>query len=449
MKQSMTKEIATYGCWPSTITSALVTQGLCHLNDPQLDGDCCYWLESRSEEKGRGVIMRQTKTGDTAEVTPKNVSVRTRIHEYGGGAYRVYKDSVFYVNDADQRIYQLAIGSSDEPLALTPEGDYRYADFCVDETREQLICVCEIHKTDQREPENCIVAVKLDGSSTTAFNVLVFGNDFYSNPRVSPDGGLLSWLTWNHPNMPWDNSECWIAEFSQLGLLSKHRKVAGGAADGSRNESVFQPQWSPTGELFFVSDRNLWWNLYHYDIQTKTIEPVLKMDAEFATPQWVFGMSTYGFLNSFTLFCCYTQNGRWQAGLIDTMTNHFTPLELNFTRLEAIACNDETDTAVFISASDDSLDSVVQWHNHSLKIIKTSGDLALDPAEFSLPETVEFKNTYKQTVQGFFYPPHNQHYRGQADSLPPLLVVCHGGPTGATGSLVTDASQSVKASERS
>lgn len=431
----MTKTISPYGSWPSTITSDILTQGINKLSEPQFDGEQCYWLESRPEQKGRTTIICRSPDGQQREVISEDFNVRTRIHEYGGGSYRIHQGVAYFVNDSDQRIYTLDIeaNTAPPPIALTPAGDYRYADICIDERRAQLICVCEIHR-DNQEAENCIVAIKLDGSSTVAFNILAFGNDFYANPRVSPDGKHLSWMTWRHPYMPWDNSECWVAEISQLGLLQKHHKVAGGSDDGSRRESVFQPQWSPTGELFFVSDRNQWWNIYRYNLSSKTTDCIAKKNAEFATPQWVFGMSTYGFLNSFTLFCTYTEMGRWQAATIDTITGLFTPLKLPYSHISAIACNDESDTAVFLADNETQLSAVIQWQNHQLSTLTRCGQLAIAAEEFSQAEAITFYNNSQQAVHGFYYGPHNQHYKDRETALPPLLVICHGGPTGATNS---------------
>lgn len=448
---STNKTTAPYGSWPSSIKSEVLTQGVTGLNEPQLDGNNCYWLESRPEDKGRTVIVKRAASGEVVNITPADVNVRTRIHEYGGSCYRVHKGIVYYVNDADQRIYSLdttisQTGTPAQPVVLSPEGDYRYADICIDEERQQLICVCEIHKKtnatkadvkegvkESNEPENCIIGIKLDGSSTSGFSIIVFGSDFYSNPRISPDGVYLSWLSWNHPNMPWDNSECWLAELSSFGLLQKHHKVAGGV-DGSRNESVFQAQWSPTGELFFVSDRNNWWNLYRFNPNNKMTNCVLEMDAEFATPQWVFGMSTYGFLNSFTLLCCYTQQGRWYLAKIDTLTSQFTKMVIPYTSISSIYCNDETDSALFLGANETDLSRVVLWQNDKCSELKVSANLALPQAEYSKPQSLSFKNSQQQDVFGFYYPPHNTQYQADKGELPPLLVMCHGGPTGATSS---------------
>jgi dipeptidyl aminopeptidase/acylaminoacyl peptidase len=427
----MTKKVLPYGNWPSSITSEQLTLSSPKLSEPQVSSGSCFWLQSKPEEKGRTVIVRHTPSSGNQVITPKGINVRTRIHEYGGGAYLIHDNKAYFVNDDDQRIYCQDVDSQ-EAMPLTPQGQYRFADFCIDETRQQLISVCEIHKDENKEPENCIVAIKLDGSSTTALSMLVFGNDFYSNPRISPDGEHLSWLTWNHPNMPWDNSECWIAEVTSLGLLQKHRKVAGGTEDSSRQESIFQPQWSPTGDLFFVSDRNEWWNIYKYNVQTKVVDSVHEMSAEFGMPQWVLGMSTYGFLNSYTLFCTFTQNGEWHCALLDTLTQQFNLLDSAFTSFDAIACDDETDTAVFAAANSTSSDQIIQWHDHQWKQLSDSQSSSINEQEFSLPKAIQFQNQHQQKVHAFYYSPQNSQYEASGEALPPLLVMCHGGPTSAT-----------------
>lgn len=440
-----TKQALPYGGWPSTITSQTLTRGLSLLHEPKLVDGACYWLESNPDTKDFTVIMCKDKSGEIQAVTPATMNVRTRIHEYGGGGYCIHNGYAYFTNDSDQRVYRCALAQTTDnnqtAEVLSPEGPYRYADFCIDEQRQQLICVCEIHKKIKKEPENCIVTLKLDGSSTAAFNVLIFGNDFYSNPRISPDGEYISWLTWCHPNMPWDQSECWLAQFSSFGLLQNQLKVAGGEINtGIKNdegkntigESIFQPQWSPNSELFFVSDRSNWWNIERYNPSTKTRNKVHSMEAEFATPQWVFGMSTYSFLNSFSLFCCYSQNGRWYGATIDLLTSHFKVLDLPYSSIRSIHANDETDTAIFIASAYNQLDTIVQWHDHHIDTLRTSGELVTAAKEYSLPIAKSFSNKKSQEVHGFYYAPHNSQYEAPQDSKPPLLLMCHGGPTGAT-----------------
>ena len=431
----MSKESRAYGSWPSPISGEQLTQGSVRLSEPQINDLGRFWLSSRPEDKGRTTItFAPTGKNEQHDIIGADFDVRTRIHEYGGGSYLVDGEQVFFVNNRDQRVYAYHfLDHQAEPIVLSPEGAYRYSDFCVDPDRNQLICICEIHR-DDKEPKNCIISLKLDGSSTTGFNMLVFGNDFYSNPRVSPNGQFLSWLTWNHPYMPWDNTECNIAEFTPLGLLQKHQKVAGGyiGKEAQRLESIFQPQWSPTGELYFVSDRADWWNIYRYNTSTKLCQLVVEMNTEFGLPQWVFGMSCYGFLNSFTLFCCYNNAGEWQAGLIDTISRQMTPVELPYNSIEAIQCNDHTDTAVMIAANATQADCVIQWHDHRHEILAQSKSQTVEKNGIALAETITFNNDKDQAVHGFFYPPTHANYCGLDNTLPPLIVMCHGGPTAAT-----------------
>jgi len=433
----MNKQALAFGSWPSPISGEQLTQGAVRLSEPQINDAGSFWLCSRPEDKGRTTIIFQATGADPSqqrEIIPAEFNVRTGIHEYGGGSYLADGEQVFFVNHKDQRVYQYRfLDKGAKPIALSPEGNYRYADFCVDIERNQLICVCEIHR-DDKEPKNCIIALKLDGSSTAGFNMLVFGNDFYSNPRVSPNGQTLSWLTWNHPYMPWDNTECMIASFTKLGLLEKHYKVAGGyiSKDAQRLESIFQPQWSPTGELYFVSDRTGWWNIYRYNTNTKLCQLVFESNTEFGMPQWVFGMSCYGFLNSFTLFCCYNEAGIWRAGLIDTISKNMVPVALPFTAIEAIHCNDQADTAVMIAANAEQADCVILWHEHSHQVLAQSKSQDLSTGMIAMPEAISYHNSQNQAVHGFFYPPTHSDTQGLKDTLPPLIVICHGGPTAAT-----------------
>ena len=237
-------------------------------------------------KKGRNVIVKRTAGGEKFDLAPAPFNARTRVHEYGGGSYVVGDGKVFFSNFADQRLYWFPANA--EPVPITPEAELRYADGVVDRLRNRIICVREDHTVAEREPTNTIVSIELSGGEQT---ILVSGNDFYSSPRLSPDGSRLAWLQWNHPNMPWDGSELWIADVQADGSLVNKTLVAGGVS-----ESIFQPEWSPDGGLHFVSDRSGWWNLYRW--REGEIEPLCEREAEFGLPQWVFGMSTYGFVSA-------------------------------------------------------------------------------------------------------------------------------------------------------
>ena len=233
-------QVAEYGSWKSPITSELIVAGTIGLGQLALAGDITYWSEMRPEEGGRSVIVRRTPDGKVADVIPAEFNARTRVHEYGGGAYLAATDVVYFTNFKDQRLYRQCPG--EEPQPITPEADMRYADGVLDHRRGRIICVREDHTVTGREAANTLVALGLDGKASA--QVLVSGNDFYASPRLSHDGARLAWLTWNHPNMPWDGTELWVGELQPDGSLTKRECVAGGL-----EESIFQPEWSPDGVL--------------------------------------------------------------------------------------------------------------------------------------------------------------------------------------------------------
>ncbi len=255
------------------------------------------------------MLVRRAPDGKTADLTPPDFNVRTRVHEYGGAAYVVADGHIYFSNFADNRLYTQTPAS--EPRAITPAGPMRYADMQLDPMRDRIVCVREDHSPAQGQAANTIVGVRLMGGR--AGTVLVSGNDFYAAPRLSPDGSKLAWLTWNHPNMPWDGCELWVGDLRADGTVGRTRQIAGG-----REESIFQPQWSPDGTLYFVSDRTNWWNLYRWRNDTSdTVEPAHPMDAEFGEPHWVFGLSTYAVISADQLVCAYNARGEWQLALLD------------------------------------------------------------------------------------------------------------------------------------
>ena len=233
-------------------------------------------------------------------------SVRTRAHEYGGGSFAVSDGVVYFSNNRDQRLYRHDAGRPPSPITQAPVGAaadaLRYADGVVDRRRGRMVCVREDH-TGAGEAITTLVGVDLSGAM--APQVLVSGNDFYSTPRLSPDGDRMSWLTWRHPDMPWVATEAWVGDILPDGTIGSTRRVAGGP-----DELVFQPEWSPDGDLYFVSDRRSgWWNLYRE--RDGAIEPMAEADAEFGRPQWQFGMSTYAFESADRLISCFVRDGVW------------------------------------------------------------------------------------------------------------------------------------------
>lgn len=449
------KQVAPFGAWGSPITSDLIVSASVRLGEIALDGQDIYWSESRPEEGGRSVIVRRTPDGEVVDVIPADFNARTRVHEYGGGAFLVIDGVVYFCHFGDQRLYRQEPGA--EPQAITPEADLRYADGIVDRRQDRIICVQEDHTSSDREAVNRIVAIDLAGEHTQ--KILVEGNDFYAAPRLSPDGSKLAWLTWNHPRMPWDGTQLWVAEVTADGCLGSEVQVAGG-----QEESIFQPEWSPDGVLYFVSDRSGWWNLYRwrplgpsssrkqvnetgqdlesgpvasYGGEVEQVEAVCERvpeRAEFGVPQWVFGLSTYGFDSAQRLVCAYTVEGIWHLASVDLETGHLEPIKAPYSSLGGVRVG--PGYAVMIGGSPTEPSAIVRLDLESgnSQMLRRSSVLDLEPDYLSEPRAIEFPTERGLTAHALYYRPQNRDYTGPADERPPLLVISHGGPTSATSS---------------
>jgi dipeptidyl aminopeptidase/acylaminoacyl peptidase len=415
-------QIAPYGSWRSPITAALVATSGVSLNDVALDGDDIYWLEGRPAEGGRVVIVRRAANGTIADVTPPGFNVRTRVHEYGGAPYTVDQGVVYFSNFADHRVYRQQAGET--PTPVTPEAPLRYADMTVDHRRNRLICVREDHSGDG-EAVNAIVAVPLDG--TTPQQILVAGSDFYASPRLSPDGTRLAWLSWNHPNMPWDAAELWVAPLREDGSPGTAERIAGGPDD-----AAFQPEWGPDGVLYFVAERTGWWNLYCW--RAGNVEALCPMEAEFGLPLWVFSARTYAVESAGRLVCTYIERGEQKMATLDTQSGMLTPLTLPFSDFGFSGPRAADGRVVFIGASANTPSTLVMLDlaSDALMTIRRSMDIQIDPGFISTPQVVEFPTEGGVTAFGFYYPPHNRDFRAPEGEKPPLLVLSHGGPTSAT-----------------
>jgi dipeptidyl aminopeptidase/acylaminoacyl peptidase len=368
------------------------------------------------------VVVRRSADGQVKDVTPAPFNVRTRVHEYGGGSFLVADRTVYFSNFVDQRLYRQ--NADAEPQLITPETAMRYADGVLDRQRQCIICVCEDHTIAGREPINTVVSLSLEGGNP---QLLVYGNDFYASPRLSPDGSRLAWLTWNHPNMPWDGTELWVGELKADGSMGHVEKVAGGL-----DESIFQPQWSPDGNLYFISDQTGWWNVYRW--QDGGVEALTTMTAEFGKPQWLLGMSTYAFESASRIICTYTQQGIWYLASLDTTTGDLKPLETPYTEIGSLQAS--LGKVVFRASSSTESIAIVQLDltTGELEVLRRSSEVTIDPGYLSPPQAIEFPTADGQKAYALFYAPQNQDYTAPPGEKPPLLVKSHGGPTAAASS---------------
>jgi dipeptidyl aminopeptidase/acylaminoacyl peptidase len=422
---------APYGSWESAVSAGLIARGAVPLGQLDVDGQDILWLEGRPLEGGRAVLVRQAADGSREVVTPAGFNVRTRVHEYGGGAWLASGGTVWFSNFADQRVYRQERGGV--PVPVTPEPALptgaRYADGRLTPDGKRILCVRELH-AEGREAVNEIVALHAGSPAEPRIvepRVLVSGSDFYASPRISPDGRRLAWITWDHPRMPWDGTLLWVADLSADGTVSGARRVAGG-----ERESVFQPAWSPGGELHFVSDRTGWWNLYC--LRGGRAVPLAPAEAEFGVPQWAFGLSTYGFLPDGTIACAFVTNGKQNLGLLRPGSGTVTPLDLplcDFRYLRATASG----RLVFLGAGPASGPAVrtLDPATGAAEVLRAGLDFTVDAAAVSEAQPIEFPTEGGLSAFALYYPPVNPAFEGPAAELPPLIVLSHGGPTGMAG----------------
>lgn len=420
MTTSCSKQIAEYGTWVSPIKPDLLLGKSVGLGEIQYFNGSLYWIEMRPEEQGRYVIVKKDIHNEQKDLIPPPYNARTRVHEYGGASYLVCEVGVFFSNFSDQAIYWIDEQQSIKQLTDTP--DCRYADFIYDVNRNCLICVREDHRNKEIEAVNTIVSIDCETRQET---VLCAGNDFYSNPRLSPDGKKLCWLEWQHPNMPWDTTSLYQSDFDNDGQLVNIKLLAGG-----RNESVLQPKWNKNNELLYVSDKSNWWNLFHLNEVEQTC--LLPMDAEFAVPQWSFGEQSFDFIDQDTLIVSYWQKGIAKLAKLDLNQSSLTDIDVPFTDLESIVCHENK--CWFIAAAPQSFPAIIELDvtNNQYEVLRISNDINIDKAYLSSGQSIQYSVNDADEAYAFFYAPENPEFSAPANTLPPLIVMSHGGPTGAS-----------------
>ncbi len=411
-----------YGAWPSPVTAASVIEGGRGLASLSFDEDYLYWLESRPQEGGRPTVMRWPSGGEPEEILPAPWNARTRVHEYGGGSLLVANGQIWFSNFTDQRLYRLVPGQQPQPL--TPEAQLRYAGCTLDQRRNRLICIREDHR-GAGEPRNTLVALTLDRVSEG--DVLFDDSDFVSAPRLSPDGSKLAFTSWNHPNMPWDNTTLWSAGFDGSGALSNLTRHNSG-----RDEAVINPRWSGSGQLHAISDRDNWWKIYRVSGQQFTPVAAAIEEAEIGGAAWVVGHDYYHFLADGKILATVVDGGPEHAAILDPKTGAVSSLALASAAI--IDMLPVGDRLFIINAFTDRPEALLQTdlQGRTLKSIRTSADAAL-PKEF-VPDyrIITFPTGGGAQAHGIYLPPRNPRVSAPPGSSPPLLVNVHGGPTAAS-----------------
>ncbi len=423
-----TPTTAPYGSWKSPLTAQRIAAGAKPLAAPQVDAGDVYWLEGLAAEGGRVAVVRGGAGGAGTIVTPAPFNVRSRVHEYGGGAFVVEGGAIFFSNFADNLVYVQRGDAA--PVALSADSRQRHADFVLDAARRRLIAVREDHTAAGREASNTIATIALDAPGES--RVLASGSDFYAAPRLSPDGRQLAWLAWNHPRMPWEGTELWLADIEAAGGLANARRVAGGAG-----EALCQPRWSPRGELFVVSDRSGWWNLYR--LAGDALEAVCPMRAEFGQPMWVFGQSNYVFTADDEIVAAAIENANCRLLRLRLGAGTAEPIATPFNDIDDLAAGNGCVLAIAASASVAAQLVRIDLASGAYEVLARSSSDVPDAASLSAAEAIEYPSANGRTAHAFFYPPRNPDFVAPAGELPPLLVCSHGGPTSMSrGSLRLD-----------
>jgi dipeptidyl aminopeptidase/acylaminoacyl peptidase len=407
---------APFGTWKSPISAQRLAAGAKPLTAPRVVGDDVFWLEGLVAEGGRVVVVHAAEGAPHSVVTPAGFNVRTRVHEYGGGAHLIDGDTVYFSNFFDNLVYVQR--GAEPPAALTHDGLQRHADFELDALRRRLIAVREDHTQPGHEPRNSLVAIGFDGTQTE----LVSGFDFYMAPRLSPDGKQLAWLSWNHPLMPWNGTELWLADIGADGALLQPRKLA-----GSDSESLCQPMWSPGGILYVVSDRSGWWNLYRVD--GEALHAIGAMQAEFGQPQWVFAQALYGFTGEYEIVAACIEQGVSKLLRIDLRHGGWHRIDSAYTDIRELRAG--RGFVAVLAGSPTTPEQVLRIDiatGHHSVLAQSAADLP-DAGTLSAPRSISYPSSGGRMAHAFHYAPRNAGFEAPAGELPPLIVTSHGGPT--------------------
>ena len=445
-----TRDRLPYGSWPSPIRPEDMPTGSLRLGHAQYVGDDVWWAESVPSERGRTAIM----SGATeSPVLPAPWSARSRVHEYGGGAWTLLDgESFVFVEQRDQRVYRVDPGA--EPFPLTPD-DARYAHGDLVWAEEALWAVRETHEAPHTTPLREIVRIPVDGTAAgdaAAVSVVVSGSDFLAYP--APCKGRIAWIAWNHPDMPWDAAELRVGMLDDAGAVTDWVRAAGGrAASRGQNVSALQPEWLSEDELLFTQDPpsaaaradRSWtsrWNLFRirFDdgLAHAAAEPIHAVDGDTGGPLWSLGSRWYAPLDDGNIIAVIT-DGRSRLMLVDPVSGAVAELETPLTG--DVQIHDVRGRRALLTGAGATVPGGLWELDVSARSLRPlrGGEVDLSSGVHSIAEPKTYPGTLGP-VHSFYYAPKNGDLQGLEGELPPVLVVVHGGPTGhVTGDLSQNA----------
>ena len=425
------KTASPYGTWKSPITAELMTTKSTGFSFPRFFEKSLFWMEFRPADSARTVIVRRSTDGETQTLTTPEFSVQTKANEYGGCCYTVGNGSLFFVNAEDQRIYRQSLDNPEQVHPLSPTQDdktkkaFRFADLIYDAQKNRIVAVAEIHHPSEKEPEALLISLTADSGE---LDTLAQGADFYAHPRVSPNGKMILWLEWHHPNMPWDETKLCIGQLDENGYIAETTRI------GDQNESIFQPEWSPSNDVYFVSDRSEWWNIFRYD--KGRVTTVYSAERECGLPLWQFGMTTWDFLDEKNIIVVSCLGAEWHMEKVCTFTGAVEAMLSGkistYNHFSGLVTDSQSSTAAVIAASPNTQPELCFISDGTTDVVARSESLGLTEQDISQPDKFSFPTSEDDEAYGYFYTPRNQSYETPSNEKPPLIVLCHGGPTAST-----------------
>ncbi len=426
--RSDASNIAPYGDWPTPLDTRDVFARPGAPQFPQSIDGAVYWIQSLPDEGGRLVLVRQAADGSLDRITPKGFNVRTRVHEYGGRCHVLSQDSCWFVNFEDQRLYRQKLDGA-QPIPATLESTWMLADLCLHPDGRWLVAIGE-RKVDSGENENAIVVVDTD-SSVAEITPIQTGADFYCTPVFSPTGDRLAFVSWDHPNMPWDNTSLMMGKFdAQSGALGDVSLV-----DGGVDACICQPLFGPAGELVYVRDgsgptpASDYWNIYKAGDEGPVA--ITEDLHEYGAPHWVFGYRRLAVASTGNILGVATGAQGETLELIRVDGSRVSiGGETDFTDFDQLS--EEVANEVLLAAQSAATNPGVIAVDMTTGAVReiVGGSTLIDRAHVSIAAPYVASTRDGEQTHAWHYLPRNADYEGPADALPPLMVLVHGGPTG-------------------